>query len=105
MGRKIIYPWEPGGRAYYDIVGVGHILRPSEVYSPSGLFMMVDEHWQFHVADATYYQTRNLNGPRCADPIWFALNSEFGQYHGPPVPGAKGLTSYEPKFHLVPGCF
>ncbi len=95
FGRKALLPWEPGGRAYHDIIGVGHILRPSEIYSTSTMFMMIDESWHFHIADQNYYQTRNIPGPRAADPIWFGYNSEFGQYHGPPVEGVAEMHSYE----------
>ena len=93
--RKVILPWEPNGTQYYDVIGLGDILRPSDVYSPSEMFMMVDEDWQFHVANSAHYQNRNLAGPKCADPIWFAFNSEIGQYHGAPLAGAKDLTSSE----------
>jgi prepilin-type N-terminal cleavage/methylation domain-containing protein len=95
LGRKVIFPWEPGGGVYYDLLTFAHILRPSEVHSPSKLFLMVDESWQFHVADATNYQNRNVSGPKCADPIWFGFNSEYGQYHNPAVPGVQGLHTVE----------
>ncbi len=89
--RKIICPWEAGGQEYYDLLGIGHILRPSEVHSPATMIMMVDESWQFHVAKEDYYQNRGLRGPKCADPIFFVFESEYGQYHGPEKLGAEGL--------------
>jgi len=95
FGRRVILPWEPGGTEYYDVIGIGRILRPSEVHCTSKLFMMVDESWRYHVADKLHYDTGNMDGPMCADPIWFGFNSEFGQYHGPPVEGLENLTSYD----------
>lgn len=95
LGRKVIFPWEPGGEQYYRVLGLGHILRPSEVHSPSEMFMLVDESWQFHVADSAHYQTRVVDGPRCADPIWFGFTSEYGRYHGPPSPILEGTISDE----------
>ena len=93
--RKIILPWEPGEHPFYDLLDLGHILRPSEVYSTSKMAMIVDESWRFHVADMSLYQTRPVDGPRCADPVWFGFVSEVGQYHAPKVKGAADMTSAE----------
>ncbi len=95
FGRRLILPWEPGGDVYHRVLGIGHIMRPDEVYAPSRMFMLVDESWQFHVADATYYQTRYIDGPRCADPIYFPFSSEFGQYHSPATKGLQLQRSTE----------
>jgi len=85
LGRKIICPWETGGTEYYDLMGIGAIVGPSQVYAPATMMMMMDESWQFHVAYQDYYQNRGLRGPKCADPVFFLLESEYGQYHGPPI--------------------
>jgi prepilin-type N-terminal cleavage/methylation domain-containing protein len=95
FGRQLIPPWEPGGTTYYQVFGLGHIMRPAEIYAPSQMFMLVDESWQFHVADMAHYQTRYIDGARCADPIWFPFSSEFGQYHGPAVRGVAVQRSAE----------
>jgi len=95
FGRYVIFPWEPGGNMYYGVFGFGHILRPAEVHAPSQMFMLVDESWQFHVADVTYYQTRYMDGPRCAAPIYFPFTDEFGQYHGPAIRGVGVQRSAE----------
>ncbi len=95
FGRKLIMPWESGGDEFYELLGMGHILRPSEIYAPSTMFMIVDEHWRFHVADSSQYEGRYVDGPRCADPIWFGIVSELGQYHGPAVKGIEDLVSAE----------
>ena len=93
--RRVVLPWEPGGTEYHGAIGMDRILRPSEVHCTSKMFMMIDESWRFHVADKTRHDTGNIDGPKCADPIWFGFNSELGRYHGPPIEGLANLSSYE----------
>jgi prepilin-type N-terminal cleavage/methylation domain-containing protein len=95
LGRRILLPWEPGGEAFYGVMGMGEILRPSTVHSTAELAMLVDESWEFHVANEAYYQNREIPGPKCADPVWFGLVSEVGQYHSPAMPGPGPMTSAE----------
>jgi prepilin-type N-terminal cleavage/methylation domain-containing protein len=95
FGRRILLPWEKGGDAFYGVMGFGSILRSSAVYNTAALSMMVDESWEFHVASADFYQNREIPGPKCADPIWFGLVSEIGQYHTPALPGPGPMTSAE----------
>lgn len=95
FGRRIVLPWESGGSTFYGVMGIGDIVRPSAVYNTSALCMMIDESWEFHVANAAYYQNREIPGPKCADPIWFGLVSEVGQYHEPATPGPGPMTSAE----------
>ncbi|MBN1344069.1 MAG: prepilin-type N-terminal cleavage/methylation domain-containing protein [Phycisphaerae bacterium] len=100
--RKIICPWEDGGDEYYDLLGIGPILGPSQVYAPATMMMMVDESWQFHVAYQDYYQGRGLTGPKCADPIYFVFESEYGQYHGPAITRLRMTDLHLPEGPSVP---
>ncbi len=88
--RRWILPGEPeltpeiqGGFAG----GFGPILKLSQVHAPAKLQMVVDEHWQFHVADVRFFQGRLEGGWECSDPIYYYGQSEIGQYHGAPIEG------------------
>ncbi len=90
--RRIICPWEDGGQEYYDLMGIGSIVKLGQVHSPSQLMMTLGESWQFHVAYEPYYGNRALEGPKCADPVFFILESQYGEYHGPPAGDMPGLS-------------
>jgi len=63
----------------------GPILKPSTVYAPGALVMMVDEQWNRHVAaDYQYNSNPDADKPMRADPVTF-LYDEVGQYHGQKV--------------------
>jgi prepilin-type N-terminal cleavage/methylation domain-containing protein len=63
----------------------GPTMKLSNVYSPSALFMMVDERWDRHVAgDYQYDPNPDKDTPMRADPV-LTLQDELGQYHGTPT--------------------
>jgi prepilin-type N-terminal cleavage/methylation domain-containing protein len=64
----------------------GPILKPSTVFAPSALPMLLDEQWDRHVAGA--WGNGTSNAWLCCDPV-FDIIDEMGQYHG-----AKTLVPY-----------
>ncbi|MBN1345144.1 MAG: prepilin-type N-terminal cleavage/methylation domain-containing protein [Phycisphaerae bacterium] len=72
----------------------GRIMTSSSVKSPAALPMMLDESWQYHVAEG--WGTGSGDGSWiCADPI-FDIISEMGQYHGAKVRTAHGTEAENP---------
>jgi len=67
--------------------GPGPIMKVSSVFSPKDLHMMIDESWRCHVAapvDEFNPPLGKLTGGgwMAADPMFYPLGSEIGQYHG-----------------------
>ena len=71
----------------------GPVLKPSQVFAPSALGMMLDEQWNRHIAGAW------ANGTDWAwavcDPVFDGLD-EIGQYHGPKVPSPHSPANLNP---------
>ncbi len=71
----------------------GPILKPSTVYAPSGLPMMIDEQWDRHCAGA--WGNGTSGAWLCCDPV-FDIIDEMGQYHDPKVRAKYGTTDENP---------
>jgi len=76
----------------------GQILKPSTVYAPSALPMMLDEQWNRHVAGGWGNGT---NAWLCCDPVFDIIN-EIGQYHGAKVKTQYGTAEENPP--IQSGC-
>ncbi len=73
-----------------DGLSPGPIVRTSEVFAPSRLYMMVDEQWDRHVA-GNYNDggsTQISGGWMAADCMFYGVGSDIGRYHGRPVRSA-----------------
>jgi prepilin-type N-terminal cleavage/methylation domain-containing protein len=100
LGRKWFVPGEPedaAGSAWADgssFGSPGPIMRLSQIYAPGRLEMFYDERWDHHCAapitdfaptpgSAGKGALAGISGGwMCADPIFFPLGNEIGQYHG-----------------------
>jgi len=86
LGRKVLSNADmfrdPGAN---DVFWPGPIMKLSSVYAPAGLFMMIDEQWDFHCAGNYNDGGRGdlLHGTwMAAETIHGLLFDMFGSYHG-----------------------
>jgi hypothetical protein len=85
MGRKLLSSYPGIGDADAgDELWPGPIMKLSSVYSPAGLFMMLDEQWDFHCA-GNYNDggSENIRGYwMAADTIHGLIGDQIASYHG-----------------------
>ncbi len=88
-GRRYRIPGvDPGATTRYTLSSWklgdqgGPIMKPSMVYAPSALMLMIDEQWNRHIAGS--WPNGSTNAWICCDPV-FDMVDEVGQYHGPRV--------------------
>ncbi|MBN1345862.1 MAG: prepilin-type N-terminal cleavage/methylation domain-containing protein [Phycisphaerae bacterium] len=99
-GRKYRIPGvDPGATTRIEFLGWklgdqgGPIMKPSMVYAPSALMMIVDEYWIRHVAGS--WPNNSTNAWICCDPV-FDMIDEIGQYHGAKVNPKHTLPTVNP---------
>jgi prepilin-type N-terminal cleavage/methylation domain-containing protein/prepilin-type processing-associated H-X9-DG protein len=87
----------------------GPIMKVSNMYSPAGMFMMIDEQWDYHCAAGTQYRkwgnvvTSTPWNSMAADCIHGLIGDMIGSYHGTMgkvipydfiIPAKKGNIGY-----------
>jgi hypothetical protein len=97
-GRFYKLPIETGWTEQWGDVQ-GHIMKPSQVFNPSMLSMMLDEQWNRFVACQPDFGDTDGACYNCNDYL-FAEHNNIGSYHGTPV--SSGYTkSSDPTAYIL----
>ncbi len=90
LGRKLLTNVppirDPEAVALDDELVPGHIMKVSSIYNPAGMFMLLDEQWDYHCAAGNGYDTYgtiDMSGfPAAGETVHGLIGDMIGSYHG-----------------------